>query len=183
MRLIDISTTLGLLAAGGLALACKPSPEATEVPAKPVGRAGEASCRHDLGRCGGHLPGDDSCGAASPGDGPAPASTPTEGNLNDVHLQPGEFAEINLEMSEAAVITAEFTATGGDLAWNVHSHEGERAVIHDQGTSGAGRVQFTATKAGVFSYLWKNDGNAPVTLRTTLQTAGAVKVLSVHQPR
>ena len=183
MRLIDISATLGLLTAGGLALACKPPAEATEVPAKSVGQKGEASCRHDLGRCGGHLPGDDSCGAAAPGDEPASAANPPDGTLNDVRLQPGEFAEINLEMAEAAAITAEFAATGGNLAWNVHSHEGERAVIHQEGTSGAGRVQFTATKGGVFSYLWKNDGTAPVILKVTLQTTGAAKVLSIHQPR
>ena len=183
MRLIDISITLGLLAVGGLAPACRPPTEATEVPAKTGRPAGETSCRHELGRCGGHLPGDGSCGAISPDDRVAAAANAPEGHLNDVRLQPGEFAEINLEMADTAVITAQFTAIGGDLAWNVHSHESERVVIHEQGTSGAGRVRFTATKGGAFSLLWKNDATAPVTLRVTLKTAGAVKVVSVHRPQ
>ena len=44
-------------------------------------------------------------------------------------------------------------------------------------------MQFTPPAAGVFSYMWTNEGTTPVTLRVTLQATGAVEVLSVHSPR
>ena len=176
---------MGLISGTSLALACKPAPEATEVPSlKTTHASAEASCRHELGRCGGHLPGDDSCGAATPApDDRAAAAPPAASPLRkNLVLQPGEFAEINLEMGAGAVSTVEFSASGGPLAWNVHSHEGERAIIHDQGNTPAGSVRFTATKTGAYSYLWKNDGASPVQLEVNLGTTGSVKVHSVHQP-
>ncbi len=185
MRFIDIATTMGLVSATSLTLACKPAREATEVPSKtPTRAAAEASCRHELGRCGGHLPGDDSCGAATPATDDGPAAAPPAPNplRKDLVLQPGEFAEINLEMDAGAASTVEFSASGGPLAWNVHSHEGERAIIHDQGNTAAGSVRFTATRTGGYSYLWKNDGASPVKLEVSLGTTGSVKVHSVHQP-
>ena len=138
----------------------------------------EASCRHELGRCGGHKPGDGSCGAAAPAATKAEAPTPTP--LADVQLAPGEFAEINLEMAADSTIEVRFDATGGALAWNVHSHDGDRVAIHAEGAGATGTLRFAAPGAGPYSCMWKNSGGAPVRLTARLTAHGEVRVQSVH---
>lgn len=176
MRTSDIILVLSALAGGGLACAPKATHDATEVPTGTPPRS-EASCRHELGRCGGHKPGDGACGATAPG---APAHDAAHAIFDDVLIEPGKFAEINLEMPEGSSTEVEFHATGGPLEWNVHSHEGDNAVIHAEGAAVEGKVRFAAPRAGLFSYLWKNAGAAPVRLTARLATNGGVRVHSLH---
>lgn len=178
MRSSDILLVMSALSAGGLSCASKSPAEATEVPA-PSSRGGaEASCRHELGRCGGHKPGDGACGGAAAG-----GVEPSDANpmpLSDVVVAPGKFAEINLDMAEGSTAVVSFQSTGGALEWNVHSHEGDKAVIHAEGTGETGELRFAAPKAGPFSYLWKNVGAAPVRLTARLSAQGSVRVHSIH---
>ncbi|MDC0675414.1 hypothetical protein [Nannocystis radixulma] len=174
MRASDIVIVLSALATSGLACASAPKPEATEVPAGPTPR-GEAACRHDLGRCGGHTPGDGKCGGAA-----ADSSSPLKNGIEEVVLEPGKFAEINLKMAEGTSTEVTFTATGGPLEWNVHSHEGDTVVIHSQGTGTDGKVRFVAPRAGLYSYLWTNASAAPIRLTADLKANGQVRVHSIE---
>lgn len=180
MRTSDILLILGALASGSLSCASKTSAEATEVPAGPSRNGPESSCKHELGRCGGHKPGDGSCGGASADASEADAAAPTPTPLEDVVLEPGKFAEINLEMTEGSTAVISFQAAGGSLEWNVHSHDGDKVVTHAEGAGEAGELRFSAPRAGPFSYLWKNTGAAPVRLTARLTAEGSVRVHSVH---
>lgn len=174
----NIIAILGVLAASDISAGCKSSPEAVEVPTQ-APRGGEASCRHELGRCGGHKPGDGACGAE-----PASAETVLPSDIfTELVVESGKFAEINLEMTKGAAVTVEFTSSGAPVAWNVHSHEGDRALIHAEGSSAADNVRFVAEKDGAFSYLWQNKGPGPMTLNVKMRAEGSVKLHSTHPAR
>jgi hypothetical protein len=63
--------------------------------------------------------------------------------------------------------------------WNVHSHEGSEAVIHARGDDTTGKPRYVADKAGMYSFLWKNEGTKPVQLTVELES-GSDKVHSTH---
>lgn len=177
----SIAAVLGLLASGSLP-ACKASPDAVEVPTQ-TPNGSEASCRHELGRCGGHKPGDGACGAgprASASDESKPAP---QDIFTAVVIEPGKFAEINLEMTKGAAVTVEFMSTGAPVVWNVHSHVGEQAVIHAEGSSASDAVRFVAERDGAFSYMWQNKGTGPMRLDVKLRADGSVKLHSTHPAR
>ena len=168
---------MSTLTTGGLACVSKPAAEATEVPA-PKSQDGEASCRHELGRCGGHTPGDGACGGASADTSSPAKASPTP--LSNAVVAPGKFAEINLEMAEGSTAVITFQAAGGALEWNVHSHDGDKVVTHAEGAGESGELRFAAPRAGPFSYLWQNAGADPVRLTARLTAQGSVRVHSVH---
>ena len=180
MRTSDILLILGALASGSLSCASKTSAEATEVPAGPSRNGPESSCKHELGRCGGHTPGDGACGGTASDTAIADAATPTPTPLDDVVLAAGKFAEINFEMGGSSAADVVFQAAGGPLEWNVHSHNGDKVVIHAEGKGAEGTVHFAAPGAGQYSYLWKNSGTVPVRLSARLMAQGTVRVQSVH---
>jgi hypothetical protein len=189
MKLQSILETLALLAGtGGAALAgcsSKPSSQATEVPAAPATATSPADgeeCLHADGCCGGHTPGDATCGEdkATAGDGD-PDSDPATGGAwsRTWTIAPGDMAEINLELGAGDAMTARFSTDGGTLKWNVHSHEGNEAIIHAQGNDASGGPRHVAAKAGMYSFLWKNEGTKPIQLEVALEE-GASKVHSTH---
>ncbi|HEY0138379.1 MAG TPA: hypothetical protein VGB85_30045 [Nannocystis sp.] len=178
MRSSDIVLILGALASGALACAARSPGEATEIPAAASREAAESACKHELGRCGGHKPGDGACGSAAPDTADAEPPTPTP--LEDVVLAPGAFAEIDLEMAAGATTEVTFQARGGSLEWNVHSHQGDAVTTHAEGTGATGKVQFAAPSAGLYSYMWKNTGGATVLLTARLVAQGTVRVRSIH---
>lgn len=189
MKLHQILEPLALLAATGtLATGCdKAAPQTTEVPAgtAPTSAPGSEECLHADGCCGGHLPGDATCGedegAAKPaGDDPGAAEPAVAAWTKTWTVAPGDMAEINLELAAGDTMAARFTSEGGTLEWNVHSHEGDKAVIHAQGDDAKGAPNHTAAKAGVYSFLWKNTGKKPVTLSIELELGGSAKVHSTH---
>jgi hypothetical protein len=174
--------TLGLLAGAGVALvACaKPSSPATEVPAA---ASGSESCLHAEGCCGGHVPGDASCGedraaAADPVDPATHPGTETEWSRTWT-IAPGDMAEVNLELDAGDTMTARFSTDGDPLKWNVHSHEGSHAIIHSEGEDASGELHHGVAKRGMYSFLWRNEGRAPVRLTVEL-VSGAGKVHSTH---
>jgi hypothetical protein len=129
----SVAAVLGVLATGSLP-ACKASSDAVEVPTQaPSGS--EASCRHELGRCGGHKPGDDACGAGPRTSADDESKPAPQDIFPAVVIEPGKFAESDLEMAKGAAVTVEFVSTGAPVAWNVHSHVGEQAVVHAEGSS------------------------------------------------
>lgn len=179
MRTSDILVILGALASTSLACASKTRTEAIELPAGPPRNGPESSCKHELGRCGGHTPGDGACGAASD-TAKSDAVTPGSAPLNDIVLAAGEFAEINFEMGGNSAIDVVFQAAGGPVEWNVHSHNGDKVVIHAEGKGAEGTVHFAAPGGGHYSYLWKNSSTLPVRLTARLTAQGVVRVQSVH---
>lgn len=178
MRTSDIVLVLSALASGGLACASKTPAEATETPVGAPSADAEGSCKHELGRCGGHKPGDASCGGQVEATSKPDAVAPTP--LDNVLVEPGKFAEINFEMAAGSATDVTFQATGGSVEWNVHSHDGDKVAIHSEGTGTEGKVRFAAPAAGLFSYLWKNAGTTPVRLTVHLTPQGAVRVHSIH---
>lgn len=174
----SIAAVLGVLATSTLT-ACKATPDAVEVPTQAPGGS-EASCRHELGRCGGHKPGDGACGAESrPSAGEASKPVPQD-VFTAIVIEPGKFAEINLEMAKGAAVTVEFISSGAPVAWNVHSHVGDQAVIHAEGSSASDTIRFVAERDGAFSYLWQNKGTGPMTLDVKLRAEGPVRLHSTH---
>lgn len=94
-------------------------------------------------------------------------------------VAPGDMAEINFELAAGATMAATFSTDGAALKWNVHSHEGREAIIHAEGEGAAGELRHTVTKDGMASFLWVNEGRAPVRLTVEL-TSGAAEVHSTH---
>lgn len=189
MTLKDILETLGLLIGTGAALAgcsSKPSSHATEVPAAAQTTTSSPTdgeeCLHSDGCCGGHTPGDATCGEGkAKADGGDPGSDPASTGAwsRTWTIAPGGMAEINLELAAGEAMTATFSTEGAPLKWNVHSHEGNEAVIHAQGSAASGEPRHVAAKAGMYSFLWMNDGAKPVRLTVMLEE-GASKVHSTH---
>lgn len=189
MKLYQIIETLALLATPGtLVTGCdKSEAQTTEVPAgkTTVGAPAGEECLHADGCCGGHTPGDATCGedksAAKPaGDDSAEAEPAVAAWTKTWTVAPGDMAEINLELAAGDTMAAKFASDGGTLKWNVHSHEGDKAVIHAQGDDAKGAPGHTAAKAGMYSFLWKNAGKKPVTLTIELELGGSAKVHSTH---
>lgn len=94
-------------------------------------------------------------------------------------VEPGEFAEVDVELTEGATMTAHFEADAA-LAWNVHSHPGAESTIHVEGRDSVGSPPFTADAAGLYSYLWLNEGNEPVKLTVELSIEGMGRVDSAY---
>ncbi|HEY0133724.1 MAG TPA: hypothetical protein VGB85_06575, partial [Nannocystis sp.] len=137
MRRSDVFIVLTALASSGFACHSKAPAQATEVPAGAPHNGGESSCRHELGRCGGHKAGDGACGGEVAASSEPDAASPTP--LDDVVVEPGKFAEINFEMAAGSATDVTFEAVGGSLEWNVHSHDGDKVAIHAEGTGADGK--------------------------------------------
>jgi hypothetical protein len=95
-------------------------------------------------------------------------------------VAPGDMAEINLELAAGDTMAATFSTDGAGLAWNVHGHRGDEAIIHDEGSAAAGTLRHAANEAGMVSFLWMNRGTTPVVLRIELVLGGTARVDSTH---
>lgn len=193
MKIQNILETLAVLASTGTLLtACaKPATQTTEVPAAhddghehaDATKKGE-DCLHADGCCGGHTPGDATCGEDKAGaklEADSKAALPAAAAwTRSWTVAPGDMAEINLELGAGDTMAAKFSSDGETLKWNVHSHEGEKAVIHAQGDDASGAPKHTAAKAGMYSFLWKNAGKKPVQITVELELGGSAKVHSTH---
>ena len=149
------SAVLGMV----LGAACGGTQEQPAMPAAGTPSSAEKAA------CGNHEPG--KCGApdAKPR---APAASDTALTIARTEtIAPGGHFEINLSFASATRATASFKASSA-VAWNVHSHPSGGMVEHQKGTGAAGEISFQAPGAGVYSFMWKNDGTAPVSLEVTL---------------
>lgn len=95
-------------------------------------------------------------------------------------LPPGTLVEITLRLGAGAEAVAEFTAEGGPVAWDVHSHPPSGLVVHDRGRGGTGRARFRPEAAGTYFLSWENEGGATasVALRVQLTLTGEASVES-----
>lgn len=186
---LEIAKTLAALSTTALiGLACSKVPvAATEVPgtsSAPGPAAGEASCSHAEGKCGGHTEGDGACGAAKADaadkDAGAAAMASADAFEHSWSVAPGKFAEINLVLADKASVVATYTIEGGQMSWNVHSHVDDKAVIHHEGSDAKGEVEFVAPGDGIYSYMWTNKGDAEVKISVKLSARGQVKLHSTH---
>lgn len=97
-------------------------------------------------------------------DAPRPTrAEPGDPILSHLHaiVEPGRGVEINLAFDGPNASAATFKAES-PLAWNVHSHPDGGVVIHQNGKSADGVIQFRAPNAGTFSFMWKNESSGPV---------------------
>jgi hypothetical protein len=113
---------------------------------------------------------------------PAAATTPAPADpwTRRWVVAPGDMAEINVELAAGDTMAATFSADGAALSWNVHSHRGDEAIIHDEGSDATGTLRHTSKEAGMVSFLWMNRGAAPVVLRIDLVLGGTARVHSTH---
>jgi hypothetical protein len=156
------SAILGILA-GAACGGTQPTPATPAASAEPNG------AKHG---CGNHAPG--ACGAADDTKAPAPAadSGPLAVNRTET-VAPGQHVEINLTFADATPAKAVFKASG-PLGWNVHSHPKGEMMVHQKGEGAASEITFQPTAPGTYSFLWTNNGNAPVTLEVKLSAAKGV---------
>lgn len=98
--------------------------------------------------------------------------------LSHLHtiVEPGRSAEINLAFDGPNAADATFKAESS-LAWNVHSHPDGGVVIHQNGKSADGVIQFRAPNAGTFSFMWKNESSGPVALDVDVAAESGVREL------
>jgi hypothetical protein len=103
---------------------------------------------------------------AAPGE-PDAAAAATE--QMSVELVAGQFLEAEVEMAAGASIDMTFQATGGEIEWNVHTHQDDETQIVRDGTGASGEETVTVRAAGTYWFLWRNPaGSDPVTLDVTL---------------
>jgi len=114
------------------------------------------------------------CGGAT-ADPDAPA--PTGPIDRHVTVAPTKFAELNLDLPAGSRVTAAFTASAA-VAWNVHSHPGDRVVIHQEGVDATGTIDVAPASGGAYSLLWENKGTAPVELDLHVELSGGGTVIS-----
>jgi len=122
----------------------------------------------DKHACGNHEPG--KCAAATAT--PPPADKPFSITRTET-IAPGKQFELNLSFSSGAKANAKFKASAS-LAWNVHSHPAGGVVEHQKGAAATGDISFQAPEAGVYSFMWTNDGSAPVTLDVSVDAERGV---------
>lgn len=101
--------------------------------------------------------------------GPAPADDRAPVVHAGEHtVDPGGFVEVNLAMNASAEVSASFEADA-PLAWDVHSHDGQRVLVHDNGTAANGTINLQAPEEGVYSLLWENRRDAATTVSVTVR--------------
>jgi hypothetical protein len=142
-------------------------------PASPTGASTDASRREKMS-CGNHEAG--KCGSMDTGPAPSAASEAPLSITRKETIAPGKAVEVNLSFRKAAKAKATFNASGA-VAWNVHSHPAGGMVEHQKGSSDGGEIAFEPATSGVYSFMWKNDGSAPVTLDITVSSDASVTEL------
>jgi hypothetical protein len=80
-------------------------------------------------------------------------------------LAPGESTEIKATMEKGATMIYAWTATGGQINFDLHAHAGGEDVTYERGrgqTSGEG--SFETPFAGNHGWFWRNRDNANITV-------------------
>lgn len=134
----------------------------------------ESAAHGDKAGCGNHEPG--KCAAVDPKQTAAQSDHALSIARTET-IAPGKAFELNLSFSTTSQVKATFKA-GSPLTWNVHSHPAGGMVEHQKGAGAVGDVAFQPSTPGVYSFLWKNDGTAPVTIDVSLTGDRGVSELS-----
>lgn len=112
--------------------------------------------------------------------GPAASTSPDPAWTRRWVVAPGDMAEINVELAAGDAMAATFSTDGAALSWNVHSHRGDEAIIHDEGSDATGTLRHASNEGGMVSFLWMNRSTTPVVLRIDLVLGGTARVHSTH---
>lgn len=156
------SAVLGILAGAGCS-GTRPQPS-TSVVSTPEENGHKAGCgNHEPGKC------------ATVGGKPAPlarSDEPLRVSRTET-IAPGKALEVNLSFASATATKATFRASA-PVAWNVHSHPAGGVIEHQKGAGAFGEIAFEPTTAGVYSFLWKNDGAAALTIELTIDADRSV---------
>lgn len=93
-----------------------------------------------------------------------------------IEVQPKELVELNYRLGADARLEGAFSGDGA-LSWDVHSHPAGEVVTHQHGDGQQGTFAFTPPAAGAYSVMWRNPGDAPVSilLQVSLQGEGALE--------
>ena len=121
--------------------------------------------------CGNHPPG--ACAAAAEAKTPTASTEAPLAIARTQTIRPGEHFEIGLTFAETTSAKATFKASGA-LSWNVHSHTQGQTTVHQKGSAAEGDIAFGPTAAGSYSFMWTNDGTAPVTIDAKISAARGV---------
>jgi hypothetical protein len=94
-------------------------------------------------------------------------------------LPPGRFVEVELELGPGAEAGARFTAEGGVVDWDVHSHPAAGLHVYVQGRGTSGEVPFRPPAPGRYFYLWQNPDLAVfVSLQVEVTLTGEARLVS-----
>jgi hypothetical protein len=87
-------------------------------------------------------------------------------------LPAGGLTEIPVELGVDGQVWARFEAVGAAVAWDVHSHDGDRVITHVEGMGTADLIAFEATEAGLYSVTWWGHGPVDAQVCTAIFVAG-----------
>jgi hypothetical protein len=88
-------------------------------------------------------------------------------------LHPGGLAEAGLQMRAGDSVDVEFTSAGGEVAWDIHIHDGDEIRTELEGHDGAGSFTFVAPSSGVYWSLWLDDGPGTLELDVSFEGQGS----------
>jgi hypothetical protein len=145
-------------------------------PAQPAspGAAGTEPTNKERASCGNHEPG--KCASMDATSASPPASDKPFSTSRTEAVAPGKAVEVNLSFPSASKARATFKASA-PVAWNVHSHPAGGMVEHQRGAGTSSEIAFESPNGGVYSFMWKNEGTAPVTLEITVSADPGVAEL------
>jgi hypothetical protein len=115
--------------------------------------------------------------------GPARGQAPRPATLSWL-LLPQAWVELDLELDAGGEAVASFSATGGTVAWDLHTHPPEAPpevlVVLERGAGQTGRVRCAPERGGRYSFLWINENSEGVVrLRVSLALAGPARLIAV----
>lgn len=123
----------------------------------------------DKSSCGSHEPG--KCGAIPPSR--RARSTQPLSIARSETIAPGKHLEVSLSFAAAVEAKMTFDASAA-VSWNIHSHRGGDMVEHRKGEGSNATTLFMPAAPGVYSFIWKNSTNAPITVTLALTSEGDV---------
>jgi len=84
-------------------------------------------------------------------------------------LEPGDYTEIKLVMNNGAQAPFNWSATGGQINFDLHAHGNEQSVTYEKGrgaTNGNGTIK--AKFKGEHGWFWRNRDKSAVTVTLNL---------------
>ena len=154
--------TNGLLTSAVLGILSAPSCAGQQSPTA-IPTHGSQPSSLDKSSCGSHEPG--KCGAVAP-TARARSSQPLSLARTET-IAPGKHFEVDLMFASAVQAKMTYDASG-IVSWNIHSHSAGEMIEHRKGEGSNETTLFVPAAPGVYSFIWKNTTNAPITLTLAL---------------
>ena len=90
-------------------------------------------------------------------------------------LPGGGLVEAELEMARGDSVDVEYQSRGGEVAWDVHIHDGDEVRTEAQGRDQAGAFTFVADQAGTYWSSWLNVRSSPLEIRVRFSGHGSTE--------